>query len=515
MKKLFALLLAFSLTASMFVVPAGAFHVDYVSYSFDFSTNVERIETLHIEKEDGLTEDISVYDEEGNQLYIQVGENEWEKLDTPVSSDEAEKQRLEAEKAAKEAAAKKKSELESKYKVKIADSYAQHIASLEVLEDQIKLIPSALYEKSAAQLTKMGKKLSIIDLTSAHHMSGMAGFYTPSKVTIELDPYGTYSEFPHEYGHLIFMTVLPKFYNSTTLKNEWNALKGGEGPTHVSEYAKTSYDEDLAESFDALISGYTDNYNNIKDMAMEYPDCLAVKKVNFVRDILCKAFSLDKSVFQDITPSVPSPWAKAEIEEYQNILGGSEQSVVPYKGNSHATGYQKPATRLQFVYSIYEDMVRNLYYSRYFGGMSFTEFEKQWRPAPQKVNGKYQIPFTDVDQSVISNTGVLAIHSMYSNGVINGKSATTFDPYGQITRQEAATILYRLCNALGYKLPKGNADNFADSAKIAPWAKDAVAAVSAAGIMNGVGNNNFDPTAVYSCEQSALTLLRTYKLLTK
>ena len=70
----------------------------------------------------------------------------------------------------------------------------------------------------------MGKKLSIIDLTSAHHMSGMAGFYTPSKVTIELDPYGTYSEFPHEYGHMIFMTVLPKFYNSTTLKNEWNAL---------------------------------------------------------------------------------------------------------------------------------------------------------------------------------------------------------------------------------------------------------------------------------------------------
>ena len=124
-----------------------------------------------------------------------------------------------------------------------------------------------------------------------------------------------------------------------------------------------------------------------------------------------------------------------------------------------------------------------------------------------------EFPFTDVnDVPYESSKSVL---SMYRNGVINGKSATTFDPYGQITRQEAATILYRLCNALGYKLPKGNADNFADSAKIAPWAKDAVAAVSAAGIMNGVGNNNFDPTAVYSCEQSALTLLRTYKLLTK
>ena len=515
MKKLFALLLAFSLTASMFVVPAGAFHVDYVSYSFDFSTNVERIEMLHIEKEDGLTEDIPVYDENGNQLYIQVGENEWEKLDTPIPSAEAEKQRVEAEKAAKEAAAKKKSELESKYKVKIADSYAQHIASLEVLEDQIKLIPSALYEKSAAQLTKMGKKLSIIDLTSAHHMSGMAGFYTPSKVAIELDPYGTYSEFPHEYGHLIFMTVLPKFYNSTTLKNEWNALKGGEGPTHVSEYAKTSYDEDLAESFDALISGYTDNYNNIKDMAMEYPDCLAVKKVNFVRDILCKAFSLDKSVFQDITPSVPSPWAKADIEEYQRVLGGSAESVVPYQSTAHHTGYQKPATRIQFVYSMHHELVDDLWGTPFFAGTSYDSYNKKWNPSINMSAVSRYLPFTDVTVDNVPYNSVKSLYSMYSNGVINGKSATTFDPQGQITRQEAATILYRLCNALGYKLPKGNADNFADSAKIAPWAKDAVAAVSAAGIMNGVGNNNFDPTAVYSCEQSALTLLRTYKLLTK
>ena len=115
MKKLFALLLAFSLTASMFVVPAGAFHVDYVSYSFDFSTNVERIEMLHIEKEDGLTEDISVYDEEGNQLYIQVGENEWEKLDTPLPFDEVLKQKEAAEKETAAAVAKKKAEMEKAY----------------------------------------------------------------------------------------------------------------------------------------------------------------------------------------------------------------------------------------------------------------------------------------------------------------------------------------------------------------------------------------------------------------
>ena len=185
---------------------------------------------------------------------------------------------------------------------------------------------------------------------------------------------------------------------------------------------------------------------------------------------------------------------------------------MPYPGDAHTTGYQKPATRAQFVYSISEDMIRNLYLSRYFGNMSYNEYEKKWTPTVEKVNGRYNIPFDDVI-SLRSYYLIRAINSMYVNGVINGKSETTFDPYGQITRQEAATILYRLCNALGYKLPKGNADNFADSAKIAPWAKDAVAAVSAAGIMNGVGNNNFDPTGVYTCEQSALCILRTYKLI--
>ena len=511
-KKLTALALAMALSISMLVMPAGAFHVDYTSSTIDLSTGIEKVTMLHIEKEDGFTDDIAIYDENGNQLYIQVGPDEWEKLDTPIPSAEAEKQRLEAEKAAKEAASKKKSQLESKYKVKIADSYAQHIASLEVLEEQIQLIPSALYDKAAAQLTKMGKKLSIIDLTYAHYSSGAAGFYTPAKVTIELDPYGTYSEFPHEYGHLIFMTVLPKLYNSTTLKNEWNALKGGEGPTHVSDYAKTSYDEDLAESFDALMSGWVDGYNNIKDMAMEYPDCLAVKKVNLVRDILCKAFSLDKSVFKDITPSVPSAWARADIEEYQRTLGGSNESVVPYQGTAHHTGYQKPATRIQFVYSMHHELVGNLWGTRFFAGMSYDSYNKQWNPSLKMSGSSYQTPFTDVTPSNVSYTGASSIHSMYTNSVINGKSATTFDPYGQITRQEAATILYRLCNALGYKLPKGNL-SYNDASKIAPWAQEAVAAVSAAGIMNGVGNNNFDPTGVYTCEQSALCILRTYKLI--
>ncbi|MBR4879488.1 MAG: S-layer homology domain-containing protein, partial [Clostridia bacterium] len=209
---------------------------------------------------------------------------------------------------------------------------------------------------------------------------------------------------------------------------------------------------------------------------------------------------------------VPSTWAKADIEEYQRVLGGSDESVVPYVGTAHSTGYQKPATRIQFVYSMHRELVANLWGTRFFAGMSYDSYNKKWNPELKTANNAYQIVFDDVTPSNVTSRGASSINSMYSNGVINGKSTTTFDPYGQITRQEAATILYRLCNALGYKLPKGNL-SFNDSGKVASWAQDAVAAVSAAGIMNGVGNNNFDPTGVYTCEQSALCILRTYKLM--
>lgn len=505
-KKLISLILAPVMAFSMLITPASAFYVGIVSSSYHPITGELLSMYLLVENENGGYDKLPVFDENGNQLYVQVGKNEWEKLDTPLPAEEVARQQAEAEKVEKAATAKKKAEMEKAYKIKLTDDYASNTSVLDELEYHLKLIPASLREKAAAQMAKKGKTLKIDDFSNGStSMAGYAGYYTSGEVAIYLM---ATSAFVHEYGHFIFMSVLPQLYNSSAFEKEWNALKGGEGPTHVTSYAETDYQEDLAETFSQILT----NTSYIKSLAVDTPDCLAVKKANLMLDTLCKAFSLDKSVFPELTPSEPSTWAKAEIEKYQNTLKGSEDGVVPYPGNAHSTGYQKPATRLQFVYSISEDMIRNLYSARYFGNMSYAEYEAKWTPPVKQVGNGYDVPFTDIS-SMRSYYLVRAVNAMYTNGVINGKSDTIFDPYGQLTRQEAATILYRLCNALGYKLPKGNADNFADSAKIAPWAKDAVAAISAAGIMNGVGNDNFDPTGVYTCEQSALTILRTYEML--
>ena len=60
-----------------------------------------------------------------------------------------------------------------------------------------------------------------------------------------------------------------------------------------------------------------------------------------------------------------------------------------------------------------------------------------------------------------------------------------------------------------------HAAEFSDSEYIADYAKAAVDFVTSRGIMNGVGDNRFDPHGPYTKEQAAMTMLRLYEVLTK
>ena len=98
-------------------------------------------------------------------------------------------------------------------------------------------------------------------------------------------------------------------------------------------------------------------------------------------------------------------------------------------------------------------------------------------------------------------------------GIIEGYGDGTFRPKQQISREEAAVILWRLAK---YILSDYNGDEFAQSEyidynEISEWARDGVNMVTNLGIMNGVGENKFDPKGTYSREQSAATMVRLYE----
>ncbi len=113
--------------------------------------------------------------------------------------------------------------------------------------------------------------------------------------------------------------------------------------------------------------------------------------------------------------------------------------------------------------------------------------------------------FTDVESGSWYEA---AVNWASANGIVNGTSATTFDPNATITREQMATILYRYANFKKYDLTVGQTRLFADSADIADYAKDAMNWAADKGLITGSGDGTVTPKAYASRAQAAAMLQR-------
>ena len=89
------------------------------------------------------------------------------------------------------------------------------------------------------------------------------------------------------------------------------------------------------------------------------------------------------------------------------------------------------------------------------------------------------------------------------NGIVNGTSPTTFDPDSNMTRAMLVTVLWRLD---GNPAPK-SMNSFKDVPG-GQWYTEAVAWASENGVVDGVGNNLFDPDGNVTREQIAAIMYR-------
>ena len=92
-------------------------------------------------------------------------------------------------------------------------------------------------------------------------------------------------------------------------------------------------------------------------------------------------------------------------------------------------------------------------------------------------------------------------------GVVNGMGDGTFAPNDNITRQEMATMLYRLAKA--EKVEEDKLASFPDAESVADWAKDAMNWAVSTEIVNGSTHddkvNYLDPTATaLRCQAAAV-----------
>lgn len=113
------------------------------------------------------------------------------------------------------------------------------------------------------------------------------------------------------------------------------------------------------------------------------------------------------------------------------------------------------------------------------------------------VEDEYDDVFTDVTENDWYFANVYAAKEA---GIINGTSNTEFSPNAYITREEMATMVYRLCKS---KITKTTDITFTDFDTISDWAASAVTSLAEAEIVNGTGDELFEPKASVTRAMSA------------
>ena len=118
-------------------------------------------------------------------------------------------------------------------------------------------------------------------------------------------------------------------------------------------------------------------------------------------------------------------------------------------------------------------------------------------------------PFTDLSQDWYQK----AILWAYQNKIVNGITATAFDPGASITREQLATILYRYCGEYkGYDVSGQTALNgFADGAKVQTYAQTAMKWAVNKSYISGAKRDNatyLDPAGSATRAQVATIMMR-------
>ena len=172
-------------------------------------------------------------------------------------------------------------------------------------------------------------------------------------------------------------------------------------------------------------------------------------------------------------PAPPSDWAKESVDKAKSLKIINDDVVYPYRMSINRENF------CELIYNYCSSIVGEL------------------------VVDDEHIAFKDTD-----NVKVQILNSM---GIINGKSSTEFAPNDLLTREEAATILFRMIDAVH---PDWAAHQvyyeFKDSADISDWAMDSIQTICNMGVMEGVGNNKFAPKDTFTTEQAIATIVRVY-----
>lgn len=174
----------------------------------------------------------------------------------------------------------------------------------------------------------------------------------------------------------------------------------------------------------------------------------------------------------------PSSWAA------QTVVDAANAGIVP---ETLQNGYQKNITRKEFCQIIDALLHKKL-----------ADYDKELY-----LTG---ISYNDA-RAALTDTWDASVLACYRFGIINGVGNNKFSPNESLTREQAAKILMGAANKIN--LPGSEANNvWSDASQISSWAHEGINFVVGAGIMNGTGENKFDPQGLFTREQAVATAYR-------
>ncbi|MDF2890122.1 MAG: hypothetical protein K0R80_489 [Clostridia bacterium] len=172
---------------------------------------------------------------------------------------------------------------------------------------------------------------------------------------------------------------------------------------------------------------------------------------------------------------IPSDWAKAKID------GAIAANLLPEKLQGE---YRRNITREEF-----SEIAVNLYEAL----------------SGQEAVLQVKNPFTDTQ-----NIKVVIANDL---GIVKGVGDGKFAPDNEITRQEISVMLYRTLQIAKPKYDYSVANNhvFADNAMITDWAREAAGYLYGIEVINGVGDNIFNPQANTTREEAVVLVKRMHE----
>lgn len=201
--------------------------------------------------------------------------------------------------------------------------------------------------------------------------------------------------------------------------------------------------------------------------------------------------------------------------------GSSSGGVIKAPAASTVTPIEKKDD-VQGPQSTFTDMedakwalnaVENLYKNNIISGVGdgkFAPHNKVKREEMAKMlvdltgigKGEGQIPFTDVDANSWSYPYICAA---YANAVVSGVGENEFGLGMEITREQAAVLVYRALQKANVEMP-GTNFKFDDDSSISDWAKDAVYGLYSIGAISGRSSTEFAPKDTMTRVEAAVLL---------